>query len=130
KIVAVFISITIFVFITFDDIDFKRMILALATPYIVIFLAYSPRGLIRRYNRFGDYSYGMYIYGFPIQQIVLHVTDAPSSLLNFFLSWLVCLILAILSWHYVEEPMMSKPIPRFVRSIQAEFLRLIKRSKA
>lgn len=34
--------------------------------YVIFHLVYVPSGPIRRYNRLGDYSYGMYIYAFPI----------------------------------------------------------------
>ena len=34
-------------------------------PYLLFYLAYVPAGRIRAFNRCGDYSYGVYIYGFP-----------------------------------------------------------------
>jgi peptidoglycan/LPS O-acetylase OafA/YrhL len=36
----------------------------------LFYLAYVPSGWIRKYNRVGDYSYGIYIYAFPVQQSV------------------------------------------------------------
>jgi peptidoglycan/LPS O-acetylase OafA/YrhL len=53
------------------DVHFREMVLALATPYLVLFIALVPGGWLRHYNRLGDYSYGLYIYGFPTQQSVL-----------------------------------------------------------
>ena len=49
------------------------IIYPLALCYITLFLAYIPRGFIRRFNRFGDYSYGTYIYAFPVQQLIVSV---------------------------------------------------------
>lgn len=39
----------------------------LGLGYLVLYLAYVPGGWLRRYNRMGDYSYGLYIYAFPVQ---------------------------------------------------------------
>jgi len=41
--------------------------LALALSYATFWLAYIPGGVIRRFNELGDYSYGIYIYAFPLQ---------------------------------------------------------------
>ena len=35
---------------------------------LVLHLAYLPKGRIRAFNDWGDCSYGVYIYAFPIQQ--------------------------------------------------------------
>ncbi len=56
----------------------------------------------------GDYSFGIYIYGWPIQQLVQHflpgLTSYPSNL--------ICLPLAVLagygSWTLIERPALSK----------------------
>lgn len=41
--------------------------LVLALSYAVFWVGYVPGGVLRRYNRLGDYSYGIYIYAFPLQ---------------------------------------------------------------
>lgn len=41
-----------------------------ALAYLVLVLAYLPGGALRQFNRLGDYSYGVYIYAFPVQQAV------------------------------------------------------------
>lgn len=75
-----------------------------AVPYIAICLAYLPTGPILGFNRLGDYSYGTYIYAFPVQQTLMAVflTLTPTAL--FLASLPVTLILAVLSWHFIEEP--------------------------
>jgi peptidoglycan/LPS O-acetylase OafA/YrhL len=37
-------------------------------PYLVFYVAYIPSGFVRNFNKFGDYSYGIYLYAFPLQQ--------------------------------------------------------------
>ncbi len=76
--------------------------------YLVLYLAYVPAGVIRKYNQLGDYSYGMYIYAFPVQQsIAASITGITVAKMTV-LSFSITLVLAILSWHFVEKPMLAK----------------------
>ena len=72
-------------------------------PFVVLAfgLAQHP-WLSRWYSR--DYSYGIYIYAFPVQQTWVYFwpqMPLPTYLLSTFLTTLV---LAGLSWHFVEKP--------------------------
>lgn len=71
--------------------------------YAVIALAYLPQGKVLLYNRLGDYSYGMYVFHFPIMQslIVLLKMDSPNAL--FFTTLALTTPLAVLSWHFIEK---------------------------
>jgi len=51
----------------------------------------------------GDFSYGLYIYAFPIQQAIASVTRMSDTGKMFVLSLLLTLLAAILSWHFVES---------------------------
>jgi peptidoglycan/LPS O-acetylase OafA/YrhL len=75
--------------------------------YAVLVVAYHPRLRWRTFNRLGDYSYGLYIFSFPIQQILINRLGAPaaSSPLGLFaVAFPLTLALAALSWHVVEQP--------------------------
>ncbi|RDC56219.1 acyltransferase [Pedobacter chinensis] len=63
---------------------------------------------IKSFEKHGDYSYGIYIYHFPIIQIILLTTGVviPSYLL-FFVVLIPTFLMAYLSWKYVEEPSLS-----------------------
>jgi peptidoglycan/LPS O-acetylase OafA/YrhL len=88
----------------FADLPWRLLALTVATPYLSLYAALVPGGLIRRYNRFGDFSYGIYIYGAPVQLVVLHGSaDKTDYLLNFGVSWCITMLLAAASWHWVEE---------------------------
>jgi peptidoglycan/LPS O-acetylase OafA/YrhL len=56
-----------------------------------------------------DYSYGFYLYAFPIQQ--LFFTYYQNHFLNFylsiFLSFICAFVCAIMSWHFVEKPCLN-----------------------
>ena len=75
----------------------------LSIAYILFYLAYVPAGWIRQYNAVGDYSYGVYIYAFPVQQAVIALIPGISPLELTFISGAITLHLAILSWHLIEK---------------------------
>ena len=85
---------------------------AFALPYFMLCCAYLPRGGLLRYNRLGDYSYGIYIYAFPVQQSLMHLMPGLLPLEMFGLSLAVTLGLAVLSWHFVEKPALAFVRPR------------------
>lgn len=76
----------------------------LALSYATFWLAYVPGGWLRSYNRLGDYSYGMYIYAFPLQGLVVMLFGATSIWLHVAIVTPITLLAAVLSWRLVEEP--------------------------
>lgn len=76
---------------------------SLALPYLILYLAYGFGGRIRAFNRLGDYSYGIYIYAFPVEQTTEHLVPGISIAWLIGISALVTLILAMLSWHLIEK---------------------------
>lgn len=75
----------------------------LTLAYLVLYLAYVPGGAIRKFNRVGDYSYGVYIYAFPVQQSIAAMVPGISVPAMLGLAVAVTLPLAMLSWHLVEK---------------------------
>ncbi len=76
----------------------------LCLPYLFFFFAFS-KTVFNQFGKIGDLSYGIYIFGFPIQQSIIFLTKSniSESHLNL-LAFLIVLPLAWLSWHYVEKP--------------------------
>ncbi len=79
----------------------------LSLCYAVFLLAYLPGGILRRYNRLGDYSYGTYVYAFPVQQLVVFLFHPMDPLVNIAIALPVTLVLAVLSWTGVERPALA-----------------------
>lgn len=78
-----------------------------AAGYSFFWLAFLPAGWLRRYNRLGDYSYGLYIVHWPIAQTLhANVPDLPPVLIGLS-SLALSLPLAVASWHVVEKPCLA-----------------------
>lgn len=80
----------------------------LAIPYLVLYAAYVPGGWIRGFNRLGDYSYGIYIYAFPVQQVLKATVPDITPPQMIVAATVLTLPLAMLSWHLVEKPMLAR----------------------
>lgn len=78
--------------------------LVLFLGYATAWLAYVPGGVLRHYNRLGDYSYGLYIYAFPIQGLVAWAFGSLGPGLHILLATPPVLLLSVASWHLVEDP--------------------------
>jgi peptidoglycan/LPS O-acetylase OafA/YrhL len=70
---------------------------------MVLYLA-NLKGKMNNFSKLGDFSYGIYIYAYPIQQMIIYFTTTNISILKLFsLSSLIVLPISILSWYFVEE---------------------------
>jgi peptidoglycan/LPS O-acetylase OafA/YrhL len=76
-------------------------------PYVVLLLAYRTDHLVRLPGRLGDYSYGLYIFAFPVQQAVVQWLEPSSGWVTFAVATPIVLALAVASWHVVEAPALT-----------------------
>ncbi|RZJ81729.1 MAG: acyltransferase, partial [Chryseobacterium sp.] len=74
--------------------------------YGLLLFAYLPEFQIRRFYKTGDFSYGLYIYALPIQQLMVQKTQMTSPILNFISSYLIALPVAVASWYFLEKPLL------------------------
>jgi peptidoglycan/LPS O-acetylase OafA/YrhL len=87
--------------------------------YLIVVVAFHPRLRLPWLERAGDYSYGLYVYAFPIQQALIHFHRdiGPGSLTLAALP--LTLAVAALSWHLVEQPALAwKPVVRLRRTAE------------
>ena len=77
---------------------------AVSIGYLTLYLSYVPAGWIRGFNRLGDYSYGIYIYAWPMQQSVATLFPGISTLQMSAIAFPATLCCAMLSWHFIEKP--------------------------
>jgi peptidoglycan/LPS O-acetylase OafA/YrhL len=89
----------------------RTLLFAPLLAYLVLIFAYHPRLRWRAYNRVGDYSYGMYVYAFPIQQTLVERIPGIAPPALFALALPVTLALAVVSWHALEHPLLGLKSP-------------------
>ncbi|WP_188866092.1 acyltransferase family protein [Pseudomonas asuensis] len=81
---------------------------ALSLPYIALCFAQAKTPYLCKAGKYGDFSYGLYIFGFPIQQLLVLWLGADFNLAALImLSFIITLSLAFLSWHFIEAPAMK-----------------------
>lgn len=87
----------------FDNQIITRMMIYSLLPYVIFYLG-NLKGKLNNFGKYGDFSYGIYIYGFPIQQMLVFLTKNKSTVFELqVLSFVIVLPLSILSWHLVEK---------------------------
>jgi peptidoglycan/LPS O-acetylase OafA/YrhL len=90
--------------------------LVLIAPLLALALIralYLP-GPLTSFGRYGDFSYGLYIYAFPVQQWLVSMMPQQTPWQNFLMTFPLTLLLAVLSWYLVERPCLrlkSRPAP-------------------
>jgi peptidoglycan/LPS O-acetylase OafA/YrhL len=75
----------------------------LLLPIVVLSFGFAYSPWLNRLTSTGDYSYGIYIYAFPIQQTVVYLWPNISIGPYISICLAVTLVLAMLSWHLVER---------------------------
>lgn len=78
------------------------LVLGALTAYGSLWLVFVPG--LQWFNRIGDYSYGLYLYGFVMQQLVAHWFPQFGPYRLFAASFPLALLAAIASWHAIEKP--------------------------
>lgn len=83
-----------------------QIVWPITLPWILISLAF--RLPCARWDRWGDWSYGMYIYAFPLQQCLALAGLQRMGIVPFILASLILSFTAgALSWHFIESPILQ-----------------------
>ena len=84
----------------------------LAVAYFVLWLAYVPR--LPKIPFDLDASYGVYLWGWPVQQSLVHLTGMDEPLVIFAMAAPILLLIGTLSWSCIERPALKlKDLSRF-----------------
>lgn len=91
----------------------------LALPFLALALGLASNSWLSRLANY-DYSYGIYIYAFPIQQTIAKFWPNMPISIYLFVCTTATLIFAALSWHMIERPALRlKPTLREVKETQS-----------
>jgi peptidoglycan/LPS O-acetylase OafA/YrhL len=100
--------------IVFWLLRMEYLAVVIALPFAVVMLGSMSSPVLRQFGRFGDLSYGLYIYAFPIQQTIIHSSHNTQPLwLNLIASAVAITVAAWFSWHLIEQPAIA--LKRFLR---------------
>lgn len=97
----------ILMFMVFRGTSLEYILSVLSISYATILISYSRRLRLYNFGRYGDFSYGMYIYSFPIQQSIITSLPNAKPVAVFLIAFPVTLIMAVTSWHIIEAPALS-----------------------
>ena len=75
----------------------------IVVPYVVVAVGIRATPVIRSAGRFGDFSYGLYLWGFLVQQVTIATLGVLPLALDLLVVVPVTGILAYASWHLVEK---------------------------
>jgi peptidoglycan/LPS O-acetylase OafA/YrhL len=83
-----------------------RWTLPIFGVYALFYATFEPSTKLQNFaeRAHGDLSYGLYLYAFPVQQLVVQYTHWINPLPVFLLAFAITLVLAAASWHFVEAP--------------------------
>lgn len=82
--------------------EIARLTALIVIPYAVVSFGNLPSRLATTSGKLGDPSYGMYLWAFLIQQLLIGVTEWEHPLHYALLSWVLALGAGYLSWHLIE----------------------------
>jgi peptidoglycan/LPS O-acetylase OafA/YrhL len=91
---------------------------AVLGAYLVVFVGERPNPVSKLAEKIGDCSYGLYLYGWPVEQLVRQFTGTTDPMLLFVSALALTWLLAFLSCHFIESPAMThrRAIASWLRS--------------
>lgn len=96
--------------LSFDSMWKMELILMLVLPYFIISLGETKEPIFSKYFKRIDLSYGLFLWGFPIQQLIIKIVlvdrnTVLSPNIFFALSLISTLGFAVITWYVIEKPM-------------------------
>lgn len=89
-------------------LSMSPFILYYVMPYIMFSFAFAPTPVFYKFGSKSDITFGMYLYGFPVQQLVVYFASVKGLPISFWPVFIISVVLtalcALLSWHLVEKP--------------------------
>lgn len=124
--VSLFFFVGVFIYLNKEDIVISPIVLFIALLYAsttvgtdkfgiayiflisTFFVVVSFFNQFSKFDKFGDPSYGIYLYGWPIQNLMVYMFPKFNVYEIAIISIFICLILGYLSWHLIEKRFINK----------------------
>jgi peptidoglycan/LPS O-acetylase OafA/YrhL len=98
----------ILIALSFAWIKCVEQVLPVAGTYLLFYLVYHPGIKLSGFAKHGDFSYGVYLYGWPVQGLIMYYfKDNLNPYLLCITALPVSILLAFCSWHLVENPFLK-----------------------
>jgi peptidoglycan/LPS O-acetylase OafA/YrhL len=81
---------------------------AVAGGYVILWVGFHPRIRFGWVSRWGDLSYGTYLYAFLIQQLLAKYLPGIRPMTMFAMATPAALAAGYLSWHLIEKPFLAR----------------------
>ncbi|MDC8785387.1 acyltransferase family protein [Roseateles koreensis] len=81
--------------------------LAILGGFLMFRFAAAPISLLKPFQTLPDISYGTYLYGWPVQQLLISQIQGITPIPLIFLSLFLSFILGLASWNLIEKPFMK-----------------------
>lgn len=112
-------------------VGLQALTFAICGAYLIVFFGERPNPASRIASTLGDLSYGLYLFGWPAEQMVMQWTGTKSPWLLFGLAVPLTSVFAFGSYHWIEKPAMAnrRKISQRVKSLIARTLEHVGQSK-
>ncbi|ANH60431.1 acyltransferase family protein [Dokdonia donghaensis] len=96
------VSLLFIIILVFFKIGLYNQVKHILFPPFIVGLGFLPVKHISNFSKFGDPSYGIYIYAFPVQQLLIYLYR-PIIEIFIILSISISILFGYLSWHLIEK---------------------------
>ncbi len=88
--------------------EFAQLWAWLCVPPLAILVGRMRTPVLVHAARFGDLSYGVYLWSFVVQQIIIQLVGNDKIIFAITLTLILSLLLAWASWHWIEHPALQR----------------------
>lgn len=89
------------------NMPFHRELLLFSVAFCTFNIGFRSLQVLYPFNNLGDYSYGIYIYAFPIEQVVAYLFKGIPPLGIIAIATPLTIAVSAASWHTIEAPALS-----------------------
>lgn len=106
KSILIFIGIVLLLILSVF-LTLEKSIQIIFLPLMVVIVAHL-KGFTNKFGMYGDFTYGIYAFSFPVQQMLIACKlKVNNPLILFIFTLLIVVPIAILTWHLLEKKMLN-----------------------
>ena len=84
-----------------------ELAIAIFGGYLLFYFAFMPSPFLSGFLKLPDVSYGVYLYGWPIQKLILWYFPSTQPCALFIFSSCAALVCGLISWYVIEKPFLK-----------------------